>query len=132
MKADMVPAVLTSKIVSVGAIAFGAAAFQGAGDTQVKPGAASAVFVGVAIQDPVNSTTTAPATADAYQVNDVALIMQRGTVHVTTGAAVVAGDPAYVERATGAYVKVVGTDNILIGKWRTSAASGALAVLELT
>jgi hypothetical protein len=131
-KADMIPATIVSRIVQTAALPFGAAASQGTGDSQVIPAAGTAVFVGIAIQDnaALGNQSTAPTTVDAYQVGDLAAIMTRGTVWVTTSEAVTAGAPAYVTLTTGALHDTVGT-NPRVGTWRTSAASGALAILEV-
>lgn len=133
MIADMSPQTIVSRFVEGSAgLAFGAVAVQGTADNQVTKAAAGAAFVGIAVLDPTRITATPPASVDQYQEGHMASILLQGTIWVTAGAAVKAGDAAYFVPATGVITNVAtGNTAIPNARFDTSAASGALAKLRL-
>ena len=118
-----------SRTVTIGALAFGAVAVQGATDRTVRPPDASNTdFVGIAVMDQAQATPQ----PDQYAVGSDAALIRTGPVWVTVGEAVSVGAPAFFVPATGAIVTTA-TGNIVIpaSRFDTSAQSGGLALLYL-
>ena len=86
------------------------------------------VYVGVTVRD----QSIDVASVDAYPVGANAAVLLKGTIWVTVGATVVAGDPAYFVPATGVITNVAaGNISIPNARFETGASSGALAKLRL-
>lgn len=133
MPADMTPAVDVSRVVEgASGLGFGVVCVKGTGDRQVKAPDGTSAFVGITLMDPTLAPATPPSTVDAYPQYDICRVRQKGTVWVTVGEAVNAMDAAYYVPATGALMKTA-TSNTAIpgGRFITSAANGALAVLQI-
>jgi hypothetical protein len=64
-----------------------------------------------------------------YAIGDAVSVLKRGAIWVTVASDVAAGANAYV--AANGTITDVATDNLLIGKFETTALSGALSVLVL-
>lgn len=123
---DMTLTDIVSREVETAAVGFGKPVIQGTADHGCKVGAAG-VFIGITVRD----VTLPPGNADEYGVGDTAAIMTKGTMFVTAGEAVVAGDVVY--RTTAGVLNKTSSGNTLIvgARWETSAASGALARIRL-
>lgn len=120
-----------SRIVEdVAGIGFGKAVFQGAKDNGVTA-TPSAKFRGITAADP--TLVHKGADVDKYVKGENAGVRCGGTIWVTAGAAVVAGDPVYVTPA-GAFTNVDNAGaNFRADKaiYDTSAANAALVRISL-
>ncbi len=125
--ADMSLSDIMSREVETASIGFGVAVIQGTSDHGCKTGAAG-VFLGITVRD----IALDPTNADLYTVGDTAAIMTRGTMFVTAGEAVVAGDVVY-RTAAGVLNKTATGNTLIVGaRWETTAANGALARIRLS
>lgn len=106
-------------------IAFGRAAFRGAGDHGCTATPTANRFLGISIVDHGQVRRTGQ-NADTYAQYDNVPLMQRGTIWVLAGAAVADGDPVYVTPA-GAFTNVA-AGNVALPGWQfdMTVASGAL------
>lgn len=68
--------------------------------------------------------------SDRYEATDTVRVLKKGKVFVSVVADVVAGQPAYVRAGAGTFTNVA-QDNLRVGKFRTTAANGTVAVLEI-
>lgn len=112
---------VASKVVTTGAVAFGLAVGAGATDGTVRLGGTG--FEGIAIAD-----KTRP--ADSFAVGEVAGVLRKGTIWVTTTTAVTAGAAVTFTPATG----VIGAalaGAIPNSKFETSGGIGALVRVYL-
>lgn len=125
--ADMSLSEIMSREVETASIGFGVAVIQGAADHGCRTGAAG-VFLGITVRD----IALDPTNADLYTVGDTAAILTRGTMFVTAGEAVVAGDLVY--RTTAGVLNKTAIGNTLVAnaRWDTSAANGELARIRLS
>ncbi len=137
MIADMTPRQVLSRVVQTSAgvtMGFGTVAVQGTGDLQVRrcADATTAPFIGITVADQTIVHADPATTADAYEDKDICAVLAQGTIWVTVGAAVTAGQPAYYVPATGVITNVT-TSNTAIPNayFATSAGSGALAKLHI-
>lgn len=121
---------LTRTVEDAAGIAFGKAAFRGAGDHGVTATPAANTFMGVTI-----STTAQPITAtrdaDEYAQYDSAALLNEGVIWVTAGEAVTDGAAAYVT-AAGAFVDTSTGNTAIPAVFDGTAASGALVRLRVT
>lgn len=134
MIADMTPRQVISRVVeAVAGMGFGVIAVQGTGDGQIRPATAGTFpFIGITVMDPAVVHMDYQANPDFYPNRDIAAVLIQGTIWVTVGAAVTAGQPAFYVPATGVITNV-STANTAIpnGRFDTSAANGALAKLRI-
>lgn len=72
-------------------------------------------------------------TVDRYEAYDSVSIMDWGTMWVTAGATVVAGDPVYWIVATGKYTNVAGAGNLLLrnARFEIGGADTELVIVKL-
>lgn len=113
-------------------IAFGVAVSQGSADKGALIGAAAAAnFVGITISD---KTIQNDGGADGYNQYDNMAVMYRGTIWVTTGAAVNDGDDVTFSSTTGVLSSAATSGTqfaIADARWMTTAGSGGLAKIRL-
>lgn len=108
---------------------FGKVVVQGADDDSVKLPDAGGVFQGITTRD----QSTGAKSPNSYPANSMARLLDKGTIWVTVGGNVSAGDAAAFLDADGSLV-VSGTASstaITGAKFDTSAANGELAILKL-
>ncbi len=65
-----------------------------------------------------------------YAVGDTVKVLTKGRVYVMASVAVVAGEKAYVVVNSGVFTNVA-TNNLLVGKFMSSAAQDTVAILEI-
>lgn len=123
--------IIARTVENADGIGFGQVACQGAGDNGVVPASEASgtpVYRGITLRDQAQP----PEAEDTYRRYDSARVMLKGTVWVTAGANVSAGDPVYFVPATGVITNVA-TDNIAIPRaiFDQSAQSGNLVRLRL-
>lgn len=105
-----------------GVVQFGTPVAQGTADRQCKAyGQASDKFLGVALMDNTRRH-------EHYEQYSTVNVRQVGPVVVQAGAAVAAGDKAYLD-AIGQFTNVESGD--VVGQFETSGSVGALVVLNL-
>jgi hypothetical protein len=110
-------------------IGFGLAVSKGVGDQGAVIGGASEFFLGISVRD---VTLVHPAaTVDKYIEDENMGILSRGTIWVTTGGAVSAGNAVHFNATTGV-LSAAGGELLQGARWDTSAASGELAVVRLS
>lgn len=134
MIADQFEAQMLSRIVqTAGGIPFGAVACQGTNDNQIIVAAANKLYIGVTVIAPELVPLLASATANQYNLDDVAAVMVRGGVWVTVNVNVAAGQPAGFDPANGNFQLASTTNATAIagGRWETTATAGSLALLRL-
>lgn len=118
--------VISRDVETSGGIGFGVAVIQGTADNQCKIGGAG-TFLGITVRDPAVDATR----GDKYNQYDNAAILDRGTIWVTAGEAVVPGDVVY-RTATGVLNKTSTSNTLIAGaRWDSTAANGALARVRL-
>lgn len=107
-------------------IGFGKAVGQGTADRQIRAIATGqgTAFIGVTVLDSTQLQ-------DSYPQYATARVRTKGPVVVKVSGTVAAGALAYVIPATGLFTSTA-AGNTAVGKFETSAADGALAVLNLT
>lgn len=109
-------------------IAFGKAAFRGAGDHGCTATPTAGKFLGIIIAHETLGASLL-GTVDLFPVNATAPIMTQGVIWAIAGASVAANDQVYVTSA-GAFTNV-STSNTILPGWvfDTTAASGSLVKL---
>lgn len=119
-----------SRIVEGAAgLAFGRAAFRGAGVRSATATPAAGKAIGIAIGNYAPTPKTDGSTADLYPEKSTAAILTQGVVWVVAGEAVAEGDQAYAA-SSGAINKTAAGNTILPGWFFDgAAASGALVRL---
>jgi len=122
---------LSRTVEDAAGIAFGKAAFRGATDRGCTATPAAGKFMGITIADAGVVPTLDQTTADIYQQYATAGLLNEGVIFVTAGAAVAAGDQAYVTSA-GAITNVSSSNTLIPAKFDEAAASGAIVRLRVT
>lgn len=128
--ADMRGSTLISRTVEDAALAFGVPVSQGTNDKGCHlTKAGDNDIIGISVRE-----RSLKADADSWAQYESARIMSKGAIWavVTDAGGVVAGDPVWVALATGAFsnADAGGGGSLKInGRWETSAANGALAVI---
>lgn len=122
-------------------LSFGVAVRQGTGDAQCLAGVAAASqeatsFVGVALVDQHRlgaGAYRAAANRDSYSKGEYVSVLRRGFMFALADGAVTAGQDVTVENATGRLGSkaVSGTHTRVPARWHTSAADGAVAIVDL-
>jgi hypothetical protein len=117
---------IVSRVVSVNPLAFGVLAFRGAGDDEVQPVAANAVFLGVTVVSP-----QVPADdGNQYAVGRNAAVLTKGVPWVTAAVAVSAGQPAYYD-ANGNITNVSAGNTQIPNCTFDSSTTAANAIVKL-
>ena len=107
-------------------LAFGVPVSQGVGDIGLLLAGAIGAFLGVTTRD-----IALGAEQDRYnQYQNVGYLTQ-GEIWVVASVAVSPADPVHFNATTGAWLITGGTGPIVGARWRTTAAPGEVAVLEL-
>lgn len=132
MVADTGLATIVSRSVQTAALGFGLPAARGTADRTARPvttGDVAADIEGISVRNQALDATNPNATQVGYS----APIMLTGTIWVTVGEAVAAGDPVLVTVADGTITKTAGAGKVALpdAYFETSAANGALAVVRL-
>lgn len=126
MRANEEPVVLISRDVEAASIAFGGGVKQGTADRQVLAAdTAGDTWLGLAVRD-----QSASPEVDAFAVGESARIATKGVFFVVAGGAVVAGDVATLDSATGKFV-AGGDIAIPNARFDTSGALDELVSLRL-
>lgn len=111
-------------------IAFGKAAFRGAGDHGITGTPAAGKFMGIVIADLGQQPVPGGVAADIMPQYSSAALLRFGEIWVTAGAAVADGDQVYVTPG-GAFTNVP-TSNIAIpAEFDDTVASGAMVRLRV-
>jgi len=116
-------------------VPFGVGVIQGTGDKQCKlPGATGFKLLGV-------TTHSHAREIDAVTKDDMVNVLRQGAVYVRVEEAVTPASKVFVRHTANGAGKVPGqfrasidtdkADEITNARWRTSAAAGGLAILEL-
>lgn len=123
---DMTTCDLVSRFCEDASIAFGLPVIIGTDPRQAKVAAAGS-FIGITVED----KTLLPDDADVYKQTGAMAILIRGTVAVTAGEAVVAGDPVY--RTPAGVLNKTASGNTLIANalWETTTANAGVGVIRL-
>lgn len=125
---------ISRSVEDVAGLAFGRAAFRGAGDHGVTGTPAANTFMGVVIADlaiqPLAGVVAGGAAADVVPRYGTAALMNEGVIWVTAGEAVADGDAAFVTPA-GAYVKTATSNTAIPAVFDDTAASGARVRLRV-
>lgn len=118
---------ISRTIEDAGGIAFGKAAFRGAGDHGVTATPAAATFMGIVIAD-AGQVPAAGETADTVAQNGTVGLLIEGVIYVSSSVAVADGDQVYVTPA-GAITNVL-TSNIAIPA-KFDATIGAAGIVPI-
>ncbi|RVH65398.1 hypothetical protein CN198_21280 [Sinorhizobium meliloti] len=123
---------ISRTVEHLGGVRFGQPVQRGAADHGVVPFAAGGEFIGIAVLNPaVPADVLVP---DSYPRYFTGAFMTMGTMYVTAGATVAAGDPVYYVTATGRYTN---TDNtganpaIPDAFFEASGTNGAIVQISL-
>ena len=130
MVADQTPATIVSKTVETAAVGFGKAVKIGSVDGKVAASADGDTFVyGITVR----SQATGAENADTYAVGQSASILILGSIFVTAGEAVTAGESVYVTVDGGAFGKTSGTGKVQIAgaMYETSGAQDDLVHVRM-
>lgn len=115
-------------------IAFGKAAFRGAGDHGVTATPAAGTFMGISISDlaiqPLAGVVVGGAAADVFPQYENVPLMNEGVIWVLTGEAVNDGDAAYVTSA-GALMKTSTSNTAIPAVFDTTTSGAGLARLRV-
>ncbi|MFK4871656.1 hypothetical protein [Novosphingobium sp. ZW T3_23] len=120
---------ISRTIEDAAGIAFGKAAFRGAGDHGVTATPAANKFMGVTIAD-IGVVPGLTGTPDVFPQYATASLLKTGVILITVGAAVAQGDQAYVTSA-GAFTNVATSNTSIPARFDTTAASGGIARLRV-
>lgn len=122
---------ISRNVEPAGGLAFGAAAFRGAGDHGVSNVPAAGTFMGIAIADHAIQPLPGGVAADIYPQYATAALLNEGEIWVTNGAAAVSdGDPVYVTPA-GAYTNVAAGNVAIPAEFDDTVAAGILVRLRV-
>lgn len=65
-----------------------------------------------------------------YAIGDTVKVLTKGRIYVTVSVAVEAGEKAYITVTTGLFTNLA-PNNLLVGKFMSSAAQDTVAILEI-
>jgi hypothetical protein len=111
-------------------IAFGKAAFRGAGDHGITATPAAGTFMGITIAD-AGIMPTLTTAADIYPQYATAGLLDEGEIFVLAGVNVADGDPVYVTSA-GVFTNVSTSNTAITAKFDETVSSGGVVRLRVT
>ncbi len=111
-------------------IAFGKAAFRGAGDNGVTATPAAAAFMGITIADHGIQPPTAAVAADIYPQYASAALLNEGEIWVVAGSSTTDGAAVYVTSA-GAFTTTSSGNVAIPAVFDDTVASGSLVRLRV-
>ena len=111
-------------------IAFGKAAFRGAGDHGITATPAAGTFMGIVIADQGQAPLTNSA-IDIMPQYSTAGLLNEGEIFVTPGVNVADGEPVYVTSA-GVFTNVSSGNTLIPAKFDETVSSGGIVRLRVT
>jgi hypothetical protein len=122
--------IISRTVESVAGLGYGKAEFQGAADQGIVNAADANDTTGKLLGFAEAGHFGSAGIADLWARYETVPIVKKGPIWLLASVAVVAGDLAYAVLATGVLTNVVGT-NVLVGRFETSGAGGAIVVVDL-
>lgn len=111
-------------------IAFGKAAFRGAGDHGVTATPAAGTFMGITMADAGVVPAAVGGAVDTYSLYATAGLLNEGVIFVTVGANVADGDAAYVTSG-GVFTNVSSANTAIPAKFDETVSSGGVCRLRV-